>query len=157
MKLIIACILSCVLFMRCKKDEVVPPQQDYHLVLEKINSLRQSGCNCGTDYMPPVAPLSLNIQLENAAMAHAKDMNLRNYFAHISPEGINPEERAISAGYKGIVKGENLGKGYFHSDEVINAWKNSLSHCNAMMDANSNEAGIGFSQNYWAISFGASL
>lgn len=157
MKLIIACILSCVLFMRCKKDEVVPPQQDYHLVLEKINSLRQSGCNCGTDYMPSVAPLSLNIQLENAAMAHAKDMNLRNYFAHISPEGINPEERAISAGYKGIVKGENLGKGYFHLDEVINAWKNSLSHCKAMMDANSNEAGIGFSENYWAISFGASL
>jgi len=157
MKLIIACILSCVLFMRCKKDEVVPPQQDYHLVLEKINSLRQSGCNCGTDYMPSVAPLSLNIQLENAAMAHAKDMDLRNYFDHVSPEGTNPEERAIRAGYKGIIKGENLGKGYLHSDEVINAWKNSVSHCKAMMDANSNETGIGFSENYWAISFGASL
>lgn len=157
MKLIITCILSCVLLMRCKKDEMVPQQQDFHLVLEKINSLRRSGCTCGTDYMPPVAPLSLNVQLENAAMDHAKDMDLRNYFDHVSPEGTNPEERAIRAGYNGIIKGENLGKGYVNSDEVINAWRNSVSHCKAMMDANSHEAGVGFSRNYWAISFGASL
>ncbi|NTE05407.1 CAP domain-containing protein [Agrobacterium tumefaciens] len=157
MKLIITCILSCVLLMRCKKDEMVPQQQDFHAVLEKINSLRRSGCTCGTDYMPPVAPLSLNVQLENAAMDHAKDMDLRNYFDHVSPEGTNPEERAIRAGYNGIIKGENLGKGYVNSDEVINAWRNSVSHCKAMMDANSHEAGVGFSRNYWAISFGTSL
>lgn len=157
MKLIIACIISCVLLIQCRKDDIVPPLQDFHLLLEKINSLRQSGCTCGTDYMPSVAPLSSNIQLEKAAMAHVKDMDQRNYFAHVSPEGNNPEERAKSAGYQGVVKGENLGKGYLNSDEVIKAWKNSVSHCKAMMDANSNEAGIGFSQNYWAISFGTSL
>ncbi|MCX2582466.1 CAP domain-containing protein [Pedobacter sp. MR22-3] len=157
MKPIICCMLCCIIFLQCKKDVIALPLQDFNLVLEKINLLRQSGCTCGGDYMPPVAPLSLNSQLESAAMAHAKDMDQRNYFEHISPEGITPQERAFKAGYKGNVEGENLGKGYVNADEVINAWKKSASHCKAMMDANSNEAGIGFSENYWAISFGASL
>jgi len=149
--------LFCVLFLSCKKPEVVPPPNDMNLLLQKINVLRQSGCNCGSDYMPQVAPLAENALLDNAAAVHTKDMDQRNYFEHVSPDGTTPQERAILSGYKGHVKAENLGKGYTNSDQVLNAWKNSVSHCKAMMDGHSTEAGIGFSRNYWAVSFGNPL
>ena len=153
-KLLFGCLLLCTLFVACKKDEMLVPQNDADQVLEKINLLRQTGCNCGTDYMPPVVPLLLNVQLENAALAHTKDMAQRNYLDHVSPEGNTPQERAVSAGYKGDFKTENIGRGYVNADEVMAAWKNSVSHCKAMMDAASKEAGAGFSRNYWAVSFG---
>lgn len=154
---IFACILLCILFVQCKKDDVAVPENDVNLIIAKINLLRQTGCNCGTAYMPPVANLSLNIQLQNAAIIHAKDMAQQNYFDHLSPEGGTPAERALNAGYTGDFRAENLAKGYSQADQVIAAWKNSVSHCKAMMDAKSKEAGIGMSQNYWVVTFGNPL
>ncbi|MBO9672726.1 MAG: CAP domain-containing protein [Sphingobacteriaceae bacterium] len=146
------------ILVQCKKDEMALPERDVDLmVIAKINELRQSGCNCGTSYMPPVPNLSINKQLQDAARAHAKDMAERNYFDHLSPEGGTPEERALNAGYTGDFKAENLGKGYSQADQVIAAWKSSVSHCKAMMDAKSKEAGAGTTHNYWVVAFGSSL
>lgn len=150
-------MLFCVLLAQCKKDEIAMPESDVNLVIAKINLLRQSGCNCGTAYMPPVANLSLNIQLQNAAIIHAKDMAQQNYFDHLSPEGGTPAERALNAGYTGDFRAENLAKGYSQAEQVIAAWKNSVSHCKAMMDASSKEAGVGMSHNYWVVTFGTPL
>lgn len=134
------------------------PDQDIDLgVIAKINELRQHGCNCGTSYMPPVPNLSQNKQLQGAAQAHAQDMAQRNYFDHLSPEGGTPEERALNAGYTGDFKAENLARGYSQVDQVIAAWKSSVSHCKAMMDAKSKEAGVGTTRNYWVVTFGSSL
>ncbi|QIL38997.1 CAP domain-containing protein [Pedobacter sp. HDW13] len=149
-------LLSGTLLIQCKKDEVIQPGNEVILLVDKINLLRQSGCNCGVEYMPPVPNLAINNQLQNAAVAHAKDMAQRNYFDHLSPEGVSPDERAVSAGYKGNFIAENLAKGYSRTDEVVAAWKNSVSHCKAMMDAKSKEAGAGMAQNYWIVTFGAS-
>ncbi|MNQ86561.1 Cysteine-rich secretory protein family protein [compost metagenome] len=106
--------------------------------------------------MPPVPKLAINNQLQNAAVAHAKDMAQKNYFDHLSPEGGTPEERVVNAGYSGEFRSENLAKGYSRADEVVAAWKNSVSHCKAMMDAKSKEAGAGTAQNYWVVTFGVS-
>lgn len=148
-------ILLCVLMIQCKKETLPVPDNDLNLLLNKINLLRQSGCNCGSDYMPPVPNLTLNNFLQHAALAHAKDMAQRNYFDHLSPEGTSPNERAVSAGYTGVFMSENLARGYGNADQVIAAWKTSVSHCKAMMDATSSEAGGGEAQNYWVISFGS--
>jgi uncharacterized protein YkwD len=155
--IILGGMLLCVLLMQCKKDEVTAPENNVALLINRINLLRQSGCNCGTEYMPPVPGLSLNNQLKNAAIMHAKDMAEQNYFDHLSPDGGTPAERALSAGYKGDFRAENLAKGYREADHVITAWKNSVSHCKAMMDAKSSEAGAGMAQNYWVVAFGRSL
>jgi len=149
-------LLSGILLLQCKKDEVVQPGNEVVLLVDKINLLRQSGCNCGVEYMPPVPKLAINNQLQNAAVAHAKNMALRNYFDHLSPEGGTPEERVVNAGYSGEFRSENLAKGYSRADEVVAAWKNSVSHCKAMMDAKSKEAGAGTAQNYWVVTFGVS-
>lgn len=147
-------ILLCILLLQCKKDEVAEPENEVTMVIHKINLLRQSGCNCGMEYMPVVPNLSFNSQLQNAAMAHANDMAQRNYFDHLSPEGGTPAERVLNAGYNGNFRAENLAWGYDRADQVVTAWKNSISHCKAMMDAKSKEAGVAMAQNYWVVTFG---
>ncbi|WP_025144036.1 CAP domain-containing protein [Pedobacter jeongneungensis] len=154
---VFAAMLLFILLVQCKKDEMTVPDRDVDLVIDKINALRQSGCNCGTTYMPPVPNLVSNKQLQDAALAHAKDMAQRNYFDHLSPEGSTPEERALNTGYTGDFRAENLAKGYSQADQVIAAWKNSVSHCLAMMDAKSKQAGVGMAQNYWVVTFGSPL
>ncbi|MNW09782.1 Cysteine-rich secretory protein family protein [compost metagenome] len=79
----------------------------------------------------------------------------KNYFDHLSPEGSTPAERVLNAGYKGNFRAENLGRGYLRADQVVKAWKNSVSHCRAMMDAKSKEAGAGMAQNYWVVTLGS--
>ncbi len=147
-------ILISLLLLHCKKEEVPVPDSGLNQLIDKINLLRQSGCNCGADYMPPVQTLTSNRALQTAALAHANDMAQKNYFDHVSPGGSSPNERALAAGYNGTFISENLAKGYGNADQVITAWKNSVSHCKAMMDAQIKEAGAGEAQNYWAISFG---
>ncbi|WP_090880909.1 CAP domain-containing protein [Pedobacter rhizosphaerae] len=147
-------LLVCLLFTGCQKDEIDIPELNSDVLLEKINQLRLNGCQCGADYMPPVEPLLLNSQLGAAATKHVLDMYQRAYFDHLSPEGTTPAERAAKAGYQGHFRSENIGRGYVNPEVVLLAWKNSVSHCKAMMDSASREAGFGFSHNYWTASFG---
>lgn len=144
-------------FTACKKQEIDSGYVQANQLLEKINQLRQTGCNCGSDWQPPVAPLSVNKSLQDAAQLHARDMQLRNYLEHVNPEGISPQERAERAGYTGYFRTENIGKGYASADEVLEAWRNSISHCKAMMDGTAIVAGIGYSHYYWSVSFGNPL
>ncbi|AOM79510.1 CAP domain-containing protein [Pedobacter steynii] len=155
--IIFASALLCILLMQCKKEELTIPEDEVSLVINKINLLRQNGCHCGNEYMPPVPALSLNGDLQNAATGHARDMVQKNYFDHLSPEGGTPAERVLNAGYKGNFRAENLGRGYLLADQVVTAWRNSVSHCRAMMDAKSKEAGVGMDQNYWVVTFGSPM
>ena len=146
-------ILVICLLYGCKKDEGVqkPWQQQ---MLEEVNRLRQSGCRCGTDSMPPAPQLSWNDTLALAADAHAKDMYDRQYFDHIDPDGSSPIQRAIRAGYSGTYIGENIAKGYSSVSAVMQAWKNSESHCKAMMDGIYREMGAATVHSYWVQEFG---
>lgn len=154
---VFAVLSICMFLVQCKKDDLVEPENEVTMIIHKINLLRQSGCNCGTEFMPVVPKLSSNSQLQKAAITHANDMAQRNYFDHLSPEGSTPSERASNAGYDGNFRAENLARGYALAEQVVKAWKNSNSHCKAMMDAKSNEAGVGMAQNYWVVTFGDPL
>jgi len=146
-------ILAACLLYGCKKEPAAgtPWQQQ---MLEQVNRLRHSGCRCGTDSMPPVLPLRWNDTLAAAADMHVKDMYERQYFDHISPDGVSPIQRAIQAGYSGEYIGENIAKGYTNVSEVVLAWKNSESHCRAMMDSFYREMGAATTHQYWAQEFG---
>lgn len=139
---------------QCKKEVIAEPEIDVLGVIQNINLLRHSGCNCGDEYMPPVPDLSSDNQLEKAAMAHADDMARRKYLGHLSPEGSTPAERVLKTGYNGVFIAENIARGYTQVDQLVAGWKSSVSHCKAMMDGKSEEAGVAMVDNYWVIVFG---
>lgn len=72
--------------------------------------------------------LSLNSQLSSAASAKASHMLANNYWAHTAPDGTSPWSFISGAGYSYTAAGENLAKGFYSDDGVINAWMASATH-----------------------------
>ncbi|MBW1966136.1 MAG: CAP domain-containing protein [Deltaproteobacteria bacterium] len=60
-------------------------------------------------------PLVSNPVLNEVARAHCADMIERGYFSHITPDGLTPEDRVISAGYNATIVKEELGALAFNS------------------------------------------
>lgn len=74
-------------------------------------------------------PLTVNAKLEAAAKAKLDDLFARQYFEHVSPDGIGPADLATRAGYAYIVIGENLALGNFKDDQaLVQAWMDSPGH-----------------------------
>lgn len=109
---------------------------------------------CGTVYMPPAPPLTWNDTLEEAAEGHLWDMYYNGYFGHIAPDGSDPVQRAQALGYSGDYVGENIARGYQTVSDVMEAWKNSPDHCQAMMDTLYREMGAARLNDYWDQEFG---
>jgi uncharacterized protein YkwD len=127
--------------------------------LERVNKVRQRGCNCGGQYMRPVAALLWNDQLEEAAMGHAKDMYKKNYFSHDSKDGRKIIDRIEAAGYgrkgyKSYQVGENIAQGQRSIEEVTNGWFKSEGHCLNLMQPGFKEIGIAYYNTYWVQDFG---
>lgn len=127
--------------------------------LNRINSTRQKGCNCGARYMPPAPPITWNNDLEDAAAEHAKDMAKRNYFDHISKDGRSMGDRILNAGYtykgfKSYAIGENIASGQESIGEVMDGWFKSEGHCLNLMNPDFREVGAAMYKNYWVQDFG---
>lgn len=146
--------LVLLFLVACRKENSIPDGEIQMSTLDSVNKMRTAGCRCGADIMPPVPLLTWNVFLLNSAEGHAKDMYIRNYFDHISPEGTSPIQRAAAKGYIGTMAGENIGKGYHTISEVMAAWKSSESHCKAIMDGRYVEFGAYSYNGYWVQEFG---
>ncbi|MGE4218879.1 MAG: CAP domain-containing protein [Alphaproteobacteria bacterium] len=125
-------------------------------VLRYVNAFR-------AEYKLPA--LTPNPVLDRAAQGHADDMARRDYFAHIAPEGVDPGQRAVRAGYRFWRVLENIAAGQPTPREAVEGWKNSDSHRAAMLDRSVTEAGIGYAYlpndggearhvHYWALTMG---
>jgi len=92
-----------------------------------------------------------NPKLNEAARLKAEDMVRNQYFSHTSPTGVTPWFWFSKAGYDYKYAGENLAIGFFGSNEVFNAWLNSPSHRQNLVNPNYKEIGTavleGFGQN----------
>ncbi|HVY44353.1 MAG TPA: CAP domain-containing protein [Minicystis sp.] len=129
-------------------------------VLAETNVRRARGATCGSQSFGPAGPLAPNAALQQAARAHSKDMATRNYFDHVSPEGVNPEQRTRAAGFKGSGMGENIAAGDRTAAAVVNGWMNSPGHCVNIMDPHYKSLGVGYAEGagsyhtYWTQDFG---
>lgn len=144
------------LFFSCDNNDdapVIDTNVTDHVLIE-INKLRATGCKCGDEDMPPVPELVSNSILAQTAINHAHDMNTRNYFSHISPEGTSPIQRASTLGYTGNSVGEVIARNFDTSVEVVIGWKSSTDHCKAMMSNTYIEMGAGKSGNIWVANLG---
>jgi len=89
-----------------------------------------------------VSTLAENSVLNQAAYEKAKDMFSSDYFSHWSPAGVSPWYWFKKAGYSYKMAGENLAIGFLDSGEVVNAWLNSPSHRENLLNSNFREIGI---------------
>lgn len=129
-------------------------------VVALVNTARSQGRRCGNETFPPVAPLASAGPLEAAALAHARDMAARDYFAHRGRDGSEPRDRVRAAGYASRLTGENIAFGPESAEEVVAGWLASPGHCANLMDGRFRHTGVGFATGgkpgiYWVQTFGA--
>jgi hypothetical protein len=102
-------------------------------LIELLNSDRQS---------QGLAPLQENSELDSAAIMKAQDMLAKDYFSHVSPQGITPWYWFRLADYNYQMAGENLAIGFLDSQEVETAWLDSPSHRANLLNPDYKDIGI---------------
>ena len=75
-----------------------------------------------------VAPLTINIKLNNAAEGHSKYQADNKLMTHDGANGANAGDRITAAGYAWRAWGENVAFGQADCEAVIAAWMNSPGH-----------------------------
>lgn len=99
--------------------------------------------------------LSRDARLDVAAEAKLQDMIERGYFAHVSPDGIRPQQFMIAEGYpvQGPT-GENLARDFDTIDAVTDAWMASLTHRANILSSQYVSTGIAVEGPYVVQMFG---
>lgn len=95
-------------------------------------------------------PFIYNEKLALSAEEKAQDMEEKQYFEHISPEGLQPWFFAEKNDYKYKNFGENLAEGFFSAETVHESFMNSSGHRDNILSEEFEEVGIaifGFEQN----------
>ena len=89
-----------------------------------------------------LSPLQANAQLDLAASKKLNDMATEEYFAHISPTGVNPWFWIKQSQYQYRVAGENLALGFPTAKETVSAWLDSSSHRENVLNSQYTEIGV---------------
>ncbi|MFH1129591.1 MAG: CAP domain-containing protein [Patescibacteria group bacterium] len=89
--------------------------------------------------------LQVNLLLQQAAQLKADDMAKNSYFAHISPEGVDPWHWFDEVKYDYVYAGENLAINFIDSKDVEDAWMKSALHRANILNDKFTEIGIGIS------------
>ncbi|MXY60876.1 MAG: CAP domain-containing protein [Cenarchaeum sp. SB0665_bin_23] len=99
--------------------------------------------------------------VEEIAKEHSRDMADRNYFRHVTPEGLDPTDRVMRAGYDctrdhgsyyvyGLAENISWVSGIEHNEtaqdiarDVVASWMNSPGHRANILEPNYNRLGVG--------------
>lgn len=103
-------------------------------VLEIINSYRKDG---------GLEPLVLDDKLITVACARAEELAWSGRFSHYRPNGKYFSSILRDAGITKGSAGENIGRGYDSAEDVCEAWKNSETHYENIMNPEFTRIGIG--------------
>lgn len=87
--------------------------------------------------------LTDNPVLDQAALAKGTDMVNKGYWAHVSPDGIQPWKFFTDFGYDYRYAGENLARDFSDPTSAVDAWMASPSHRENLLSARYKEIGIG--------------
>lgn len=93
--------------------------------------------------------LTINPVLTEAAQLKANDMAAKGYFAHTSPEGVDPWHWFDEVGYEYSYAGENLAVDFNDSSAVNTAWMNSPTHRANLLDQHYTEIGIATAEGFY--------
>jgi uncharacterized protein YkwD len=95
-----------------------------------------------------LASLRRNSTLELASQRHSDDMAVRDFFAHETPDGVDPGARMAAAGYPvdAVMTGENLAWGSGPKAtpvRIVQGWMNSPGHRENILRPQYTEVGVG--------------
>jgi len=119
----------------------------YMVVLSKDKIIYETNLQRMANGLPI---LNENKKLNEIAEAKVYDMFRNQYFEHISPDGVAPEQLALSYGYDYSFHGENLILGNFFTEKkIVQNWMNSPDHRKNILNENFTEIGVSFiKENY---------
>ena len=103
-------------------------------VVEIINSYRKEG---------GLEPLVLDDTLSTVACARAEELAWSGRFSHYRPNGKFFSSILRDAGITKGSAGENIGRGYASAEDVCEAWKNSETHYENIMNPSFTRIGVG--------------
>ena len=87
--------------------------------------------------------LRRNPRLDDAAQGHASDMLARRYYGHDTPEGRTVIDREQANGYRAAFAGENIARGQYSVQEVMDGWMGSPIHQEHLLSTMLDEIGFG--------------
>ncbi len=90
-----------------------------------------------------LSALTLNQTLSGAAYTKGQDMIARDYWAHVAPDGTQPWKFFNDFGYKYRYAGENLARDFSNASAAVDAWMNSPTHRENILNPKYKEIGIG--------------
>jgi uncharacterized protein YkwD len=88
-------------------------------------------------------PLENSSQLDLAAQGYAERLLARGRLSHVSAEGSHPGDRARAAGYPYRLMAENLARGLFTPQEVVDRWMISRDHRRNLLHPAVRDMGLG--------------
>ncbi|MGY4893099.1 MAG: CAP domain-containing protein [Candidatus Saccharimonadota bacterium] len=120
-------------------------------VLSRVSSIQTTDLLIDTNderEAEGLADLQLNDSLSRAALLKAQDMFEAQYWAHVSPSGVEPWKWFGDVGYTYSVAGENLAKNYPTSQATVDAWMNSETHRANILNGSFKEVGFAVLDGY---------
>lgn len=106
-----------------------------------LNSLTE--CSNEVRSQNNVEALSISPLLEKAAQKKAEDMKLFKYWAHRNPiTGMYAWKFIKNEGYQYQIAGENLAIGFQLGQQICDAWEQSQSHFDNLVNPNFKEVGF---------------
>jgi len=89
-----------------------------------------------------VLPVKQDAQLNQAAFMKGQDMFKNQYWAHVSPTGVQPWSFITSSGYVYAYAGENLARDFGDSRSVVEAWMDSPTHKENILNSHYKDIGV---------------
>jgi len=86
--------------------------------------------------------LGQNAKLQQSAREKCRHMLVEQYFDHVGPEGNSVSDWLKSVNYPFSVAGENLAMGFSRPEELVQAWKESQTHRDNLLDTDYKEIGV---------------
>jgi len=89
-----------------------------------------------------LSPLKLDPTLSQAAKNKGEDMLAKDYWAHVSPSGVEPWKFFLDVGYKYRYAGENLARDFSDAASIVSAWMASPTHRDNMLSPKYEDIGL---------------
>jgi uncharacterized protein YkwD len=115
------------------------PPAKFQMTKEEKHLLDLTNKERKKEKLPLLKPSPLLFKI---ARAHSKNMAKQNKMAHVL-DGKNPAQRVKEAGYRYFTTGENIAKGDFSQEDLMQRWMGSKLHRANILQKTFTEIGLG--------------